>query len=1146
MNALKEMIYSAPSPKAIQYTHFPTVYQAVIFRNWEMIQPSKLAEILETDEETILRAAEDMGLRVPPLVDERWLKYGYITILRNNWHLLPIEQLLKLLDWDEEQLYFALKEDDFLWIKLGRLKPKIDPVKYRPLNEKEQKQTEKIRETIVKYFRSETTWKPFGFLDELSQPVQFERIKYGAPNSGEVALDSDWYIKYDKNSAFLDGVVERFKRHIFQAYGVMLQSCGIQAYEVKFEGVSKPIHLIVEPNSEKLSESHEIEISSDSIIIKAVDEIGIMRGLQWLEDTFEKRRAPYLYPGKVVRNTKFDLRMLYPYSSLYGDPFTDSEIDPIPEGLLERLAMTGINGIWFQSVLYKMVPFPFDPSISAGWEQRIKGLNRLIEKASKYGIGIYLYMNEPRAMPAEFFKKYPELAGSVHEDYTCMCTGKKEVRDYLRNACERLFKEAPGLAGVFTITMSENLTNCYSRGVNNCPVCSKRKPYEVIGEVNRCIEEGVHKASPKAKVICWNWAWEEQNGWKNEDIGKAVECLPSNIRLMCTSESEMEYTIAGVSSKVSDYTISLPGPGARAKLFWQEARKRNIPTMAKVQLNNTWECSAVPYIPVMDLIKEHLDNLSREGVTGLMVSWTLGGYPSVNLKFASKYFWKETVNVSSANTISDTISSGVKDEGTSIDSSNDTATSEDPLSQAYTAFSNAFREFPFHVGVAYYGPQNFGPMNLLLPEKSGYHSTMIGFPYDDLEHWRSIYPEEVFIEQFKKLSDKWNEGIKLLEKVPDCPQKDELIPVAKALHCHFRSTYLQSLYVRYRDNLPPKDDYKVYNKRISEIRDIIRQEQKLALELWEIIGKDSRIGFEASNHYFYTEKSLKEKVINCRYLLDKVFVPIVTQADIEAALRQLGITEGDIVLVHSSLSSLGYVVKGAQTVIDAFEAVIGKEGTLVFPTLCQKDFERSYETWHLDKPSDVGYLTEYFRKLPGVIRSDQATHSVAARGKYAYELTFEHSVQRGLRYGIFGDTPFSEASPWQKLYDMGAKVVFLGVTMQKNTMKHFMEYRVVNETLEKIKDEEARKRLKDRIWHFKDYRNRGNKIWPFHNGEQLQQALDKAGMIRKATCGKAELICVNIKEMVDMGMKWFEEDPETWYTPDVIEWLKEAKAAMEK
>jgi aminoglycoside 3-N-acetyltransferase len=280
--------------------------------------------------------------------------------------------------------------------------------------------------------------------------------------------------------------------------------------------------------------------------------------------------------------------------------------------------------------------------------------------------------------------------------------------------------------------------------------------------------------------------------------------------------------------------------------------------------------------------------------------------------------------------------------------------------------------------------------------------------------------------------------------------------------------------------------------------------------------------------------------------LELTRVPIIVQAEIETALKELGITEGDIVLVHSSLSSLGYVVNGAQAVIDAFESVIGKEGTLVFPTLTQKDFSRSYEIWHLDKPSDVGYLTEYFRKLPNVLRSDQATHSVAARGKHAYELTYEHSAPKGLRYGIFGETPFSKVSPWQKLYDKGGKVVFLGVTMRVNTFKHFMEYRVVNETLEKIKDDEAQNRLKEKIWHFSHFDNREGRVWPFHNAEQLQRALEKAGLVKKSVCGKAELICVNIRDMVDNGMKWFTEEPEAWYTPEVIAWLKEAEAYADK
>ena len=87
------------------------------------------------------------------------------------------------------------------------------------------------------------------------------------------------------------------------------------------------------------------------------------------------------------------------------------------------------------------------------------------------------------------------------------------------------------------------------------------------------------------------------------------------------------------------------------------------------------------------------------------------------------------------------------------------------------------------------------------------------------------------------------------------------------------------------------------------------------------------------------------------------------------SLQELGIQKGDMVIVHSSFKSMGYVEGGAETVISAFLDVIGAEGTLVFPTLVQKDFENAYETWHMDKPSDVGYLTEYFRKREGSLRS---------------------------------------------------------------------------------------------------------------------------------------------------------------------------------
>ena len=152
----------------------------------------------------------------------------------------------------------------------------------------------------------------------------------------------------------------------------------------------------------------------------------------------------------------------------------------------------------------------------------------------------------------------------------------------------------------------------------------------------------------------------------------------------------------------------------------------------------------------------------------------------------------------------------------------------------------------------------------------------------------------------------------------------------------------------------------------------------------------------------------------------------ITKKDITKCLNELGIQKGDTVLVHSSFKSLGEVDGGAETVIAGFEDAIGSEGTLVLPTFCQKEFSKAYETWHLDKHSDTGYLTNYFRKREGSIRSDQATHSVAASGKLAAELTKTHGHTHK-RFGNMGDTPFSADSPWEKMYNLNAKIVLLGV-----------------------------------------------------------------------------------------------------------------------
>ena len=182
------------------------------------------------------------------------------------------------------------------------------------------------------------------------------------------------------------------------------------------------------------------------------------------------------------------------------------------------------------------------------------------------------------------------------------------------------------------------------------------------------------------------------------------------------------------------------------------------------------------------------------------------------------------------------------------------------VTAALAQFSAAFREFPFHLDVIYTAPVNAGPRNPLWPEPTGYKATMTGFPYDDLTTWRGIYPEAVFAAQFEKVAAGWEKGLAMLAAIEPQPEEAaalaELRRVAAAAACHFRSTADQIAFVRGRDGGAPK----------AELAALLLRERETARKLHALAAADSRIGFEASNHYFYTLNELREKAVACEWL----------------------------------------------------------------------------------------------------------------------------------------------------------------------------------------------------------------------------------------------------------------------------------------
>src|SRR4051794_34332078 len=121
-----------PSPEPLPLPHFPDRLHAFIWRNWPLVPIDKLASVLHTNAKNVAALANSMGLPTQPRITTDQLRRSYITIIKRNWHLLPYSQLLELLGWSADELAYTLREDDFLFIKLGNLKPNCPSLSYTP------------------------------------------------------------------------------------------------------------------------------------------------------------------------------------------------------------------------------------------------------------------------------------------------------------------------------------------------------------------------------------------------------------------------------------------------------------------------------------------------------------------------------------------------------------------------------------------------------------------------------------------------------------------------------------------------------------------------------------------------------------------------------------------------------------------------------------------------------------------------------------------------------------------------------------------------------------------------------------------------------------------------------------------------------
>ncbi|NNE74726.1 MAG: AAC(3) family N-acetyltransferase [Acidimicrobiales bacterium] len=255
----------------------------------------------------------------------------------------------------------------------------------------------------------------------------------------------------------------------------------------------------------------------------------------------------------------------------------------------------------------------------------------------------------------------------------------------------------------------------------------------------------------------------------------------------------------------------------------------------------------------------------------------------------------------------------------------------------------------------------------------------------------------------------------------------------------------------------------------------------------------------------------------------------ITAGDVTAALHAVGVEPGGVIIVHSSMSRLGWFVGGAISVVHGVLDAVGDDGTVVMPAQTGMSDPSTWVNppvpegwwptiraeWPAFDPQvtplrAMGAVVETFRRTPDVVHSGHPTVGFVARGPAAAEIVAGHSLTDSL----------GEHSPLARLYDAGARIVLLGVGHANNTSLHLCEHRA--EWPGKQTRQDAAPMLVDgeRQWVTYDDLDRDDADFPAL-GEAFVAA---SGAEARVPLGVGHVNAYDMAELVDFGVRWINEN----------------------
>lgn len=224
-------------------------------------------------------------------------------------------------------------------------------------------------------------------------------------------------------------------------------------------------------------------------------------------------------------------------------------------------------------------------------------------------------------------------------------------------------------------------------------------------------------------------------------------------------------------------------------------------------------------------------------------------------------------------------------------------------------------------------------------------------------------------------------------------------------------------------------------------------------------------------------------------------------------------------MVHSSLSSLGTVEGGAETVMEALLQALGNEGTLVVPTFTDEVVAR-YNGFVFDvsnTPSYVGAITEAARVRPDALRSHHPWHSVSAIGPMADDLTHNKI-----------DSPWRPGSPMSQIVDRNGMVLLLGVPYLRLTLAHWCEFHLKVPYRPEITIQATIRRADGLLETVIDHECPPNPGTTDRDYNRLGQAMEQEGVVKVGAVGNAVSRLFYGKDCRDCAEGLYREDKQAF------------------